>query len=222
MTPAEGAPPLGRHELVGRVLGVLERGSWRDPDVLLVEGPDGPIVVKDFAPRARWLRRTLGRFLTHREAMAYAELDGHPAVPRFFGRIDAHAIAIEYRPGTRISRQLADRVAPDFLDTLEASVRALHARGVVHLDLRHRSNVLVDEKGQPVLIDFASALRFRAGGLAARWLLPVLARVDLRAVEKWRARLEPGMALQQSAVQAADAAPAARGYGSGRGASRPT
>ena len=103
---------------------------------------------------------------------------------------------------------------------LRGAVAQLHASGITHNDL-HPANVIVDGE-RVVLIDFASALRFRAGGLAARWLLPVLARVDLRAVEKWRARLEPGMALQQSAVQSADAAPAARGYGNGRGASRPT
>ena len=53
------------------------------------------------------------------------------------------------------------------------------------------SNVLADAAGRPVLIDFASAVRFRPRGPGARLLLPILARFDRRAVTKWRARVEP-------------------------------
>jgi hypothetical protein len=68
----------------------------------------------------------------------------------------------------------------------------MHRRGVVHLDLRHRSNVMVGEGGEPILIDFGSAFCCRPGGLAARLLLPLLARLDLLALAKWRSRLAPG------------------------------
>ena len=47
----------------------------------------------------------------------------------------------------------------------------MHRRGVAHLDLRHRSNVLVGENGDPILIDFGSAITFHPGGLLGRWLL---------------------------------------------------
>ena len=86
----------------------------------------------------------------------------------------------------------------------------MHARGVAHLDLRHRSNVMVDEQGRPVLIDFASAVCFRPGSLLARLLLPRLASVDLGALQKWRERLVPQPAAGASASSAG-----------GRGASRP-
>jgi predicted Ser/Thr protein kinase len=89
----------------------------------------------------------------------------------------------------------------------------MHRRGVVHFDLSHRSNVLVGEDGRPVLIDFASALCLRPGGLAARVLLPLVTGLDRRALAKWRARLLP---------QPGAGADAAGASGSGRGASRPT
>jgi hypothetical protein len=79
----------------------------------------------------------------------------------------------------------------------------------LHLDLRYRSNVLVDEHQQPVLIDFASAIVVKPRGVLARWLLPLLARFDLDAVEKWRQRVEP-------AIDGTTASSGAR-----RGASRP-
>jgi hypothetical protein len=43
--------------------------------------------------------------------------------------------------------------------------------------------------GHPVLIDFASAICLRPGGVAARVLLPVLAYFDLRALRKWQLRV---------------------------------
>jgi hypothetical protein len=106
-----------------------------------------------------------------------------------------------------MGRSLAGEVPPGFVDDLAGAIDGMHARGVAHLDLRHRSNVLADAAGRPVLIDFGSAVCLRPGGLVARLLLPLLAWIDRRALEKWRVRLEPA---------------AAGASGGGRGASRPT
>ncbi len=147
--------------------------------------------MKDFAARAPWLRATLGRWLIARELRAYAALAEHPNVPRLLGRIDAYAFAVEHRPGRRLSRQRAAELPADFLAQLDVAVRGLHRRGVVHLDLRHRSNVLVDARGAPVLIDFASAVCLAPDRWPQRWLLRALARIDEAALAKWRAKLGP-------------------------------
>ena len=84
-----------------------------------------------------------------------------------------------------LGRGLAGRLPAGFVDELRQSVAAMHARGVVHLDLRHRSNVLAGDDGHPVLLDFASALRLRPRGRLARWL----AALDRRALRKWETRL---------------------------------
>jgi len=156
---------------------------------VLVRDGERAFVLKDFSARAPWLRATLGRWLIARELRAYRALAGHPDVPRLFGRLDAYGFAVEHRPGRRLSRQRAAELPPDFLARLERAVREMHARGVVHLDLRHRSNVLVDEAGAPVLIDFASAVCLRPGRWPDRILLRWLARLDERALAKWRAKL---------------------------------
>jgi predicted Ser/Thr protein kinase len=191
LPPPSRRPVLSRAELARRTLSVLNRGNLGNPDVLLVEEGGCRVVVKDFAPRTAWVRATLGRWITAREVRAWRALDGHPAVPRFLGAIDGLAFAVEYRPGRRMSRALAGDVPEDFLARLAEAVDEMHRRGVAHLDLRHRSNVLVDGEGRPVLIDFGSALTFRPGSLASRWLLPLLARVDRAALQKWRVRLTP-------------------------------
>lgn len=191
MSDSTSNAAISRGELAKHTTAVLNRGNRRNPDVLLLEVEGRRIVVKDFAPRSFWVRATIGRWITAREIRALRVLDGVPAVPRLLGPIDALAFAIEYRPGRRMSRKLAGNVPPEFLGRLESALREMHRRGVAHLDLRHRSNVLVGEDGAPILIDFGSALTFRPGGFFSRWLLPLLGRLDLAAVEKWRVRLTP-------------------------------
>lgn len=187
--------PIDRPALAGLDPVPLQQGVGRKPDVLLFELPGGAVVVKDFGARARWLRATLGRWLIARELRAYRALAGHPSVPRLLARIDAYAFAVEHRPGHRLSRQRATELAPDFLAQLDRAVRGLHARGVVHLDLRHRSNVLVDARGAPVLIDFASAVCLAPTRWPQRWLLRALAQIDEAALAKWRAKLGPALAM---------------------------
>jgi serine/threonine protein kinase len=185
------AAHLSRAGLSAATEAVLHRGGWGNPDVLLVRHTGGRVVVKDYAPRSRWVRATLGRWLVAREARAYDQLRGAPGVPKLLGRLDGLALVIEYRPGQRLSRQLAADLPAGFMRELERRVEAMHGRGVVHLDLRHRGNVLAGDDGEPILLDFASAVRLPTGRAPGRWLLSGLARIDRRALDKWRVRLQP-------------------------------
>jgi len=156
--------------------------------VELVEHDGESYVVKDFAGRGpvfRWI----APWLVRRELRAYAQLAGHPNVPQVVARVDALAFVLEYRPGQVLGTALASWVPDSFIANLRAAVAEMHARGVVHLDLRHRSNALADPVGKPVLIDFASAICFRPRGLGARFVLPLLAWIDVRAIAKWERQL---------------------------------
>ena len=184
------ATPLRRSNLSARIVRVLNEGGWGNPDVLLVRGSDdGLVVVKDFAPRSGWVRELYGRWMIRREMAAYQVLRGAPAVPLLIGKLDPLAMILEYRPGVLLSRSLAGRLPEGFINELRGAVRAMHELGIVHLDLRHRSNVLAGDDGHPVLIDFASALYFRPGGILSRFLAPLLERIDWGAVAKWESRL---------------------------------
>ena len=184
------AVDLSRAAIAAHVHKVLEPGTGHDPVVSLAQLGGREIVIKDFAPRGFWVRNLIGHWMIAREARAYRALAGHPAVPRFYGRVDALALALEYRPGRRMSRRLYGALPPGFLGELEKAIREMHARGVAHLDLRHRTNVMADPNGHPILIDFGSAVCLRPGGLAARVLLPLLAYFDLRALRKWQLRMQ--------------------------------
>ena len=187
---SEPAQTLSRDDLEARTKKVLNRGNWANPDVLLVEDHAGHLVViKDFGPR-RWIvKSTYGKWITAREVAAYRRLAGSPAVPDLLGSIDDLALMIEFRPGVQMSRSLAGQLPEAFMGELRSAVASMHERGVVHLDLRHRSNVLADADGHPVLIDFASAVFFKPGGFWFRILSPILARVDWGAVRKWEVRV---------------------------------
>lgn len=191
---------------------------------MLLEGASGPVVVKDFLGRGRLFAWTLGRWLCAREVRAYRRLDGVAVVPRLAGFVDRFAFAVEYRRGVMLTRSLRETLPVGFMAELEAGVAAIHARGVVHLDLRHRSNVLAGDDGHPVVIDFASALCLgRRSGLG-RSLVGMLARIDRRALVKWRARIAPTQSAPASAPSTAssDASAAAGTASAGsRGASRP-
>lgn len=180
---------LERRNLAEQTRTVLNHGGWGNPDVLLVESELGSVVVKDFAPRSRYVRRWLGPWLLRREARAYRCLEGVEAVPRLLGRLDPAALVLEYRPGVLLSRSLAGKLPPTFLAELQAAVAEIHRRGVVHLDLRHRSNILAGHDGRPVLLDFASSLRFDRTTWWGRTGMVLLGWVDRRALRKWRARL---------------------------------
>lgn len=173
---------------------MLSRGGFANPDVLLVHTAGADVVVKDFRPRSWWVRITVGRWLNRREMRAYGRLDGVEVVPRLLARLDALAFAVEYRPGEMLSRSLRGHLPHRFMQDLEAGVRAMHARGVIHLDLRHRSNVLAGSDGRPVIIDFASAICVRPDRPIGRLMIRTLGALDLRALDKWRARIEPDTA----------------------------
>ncbi len=182
-----GAAPIRREDLA-RAAGILGKRRWYRPVVHLLDLPgDGRAVVKDFLPCPAPWRWTVGRLLVGREVRAYARLDGVPGVPRFLGRLDAWAFAVEWVPGRDLGKCPKGSLGSEVFERLAATVDAIHARGVVHLDLRQRRNVLVDDAGVPRVIDFSSAVTVDPGGPLARRLAPV----DRSGVLKYKRRFLP-------------------------------
>lgn len=189
MQQPDGEIP-GRGALAACTERVLRPGSSLKADILLIRvGTLKRAVVKDYSLRGPLVRRWWGPWMLRREERAYRALEGCVFAPQFYRRVDAQALAIEYRPGEPLSRSMRGRLPRSFLAEFTAAVEEMHARGVVHLDLSHRSNVLADSQGHPVVLDFASALApGRSSGLPS-WLRRVLEAVDRRAVRKWQRKL---------------------------------
>jgi serine/threonine protein kinase len=160
--------------------------------VLVVDVDGGSVIVKDFAPRGRWVRG-LGRLQIRREAEAYRWLAGVVGVPAFVGRVDPLALAIEWIDGERLAfASLRPGEGSRCVVALRAILDAIHERGVIHNDLRGRENVLLRRDGGLAVVDFAGAIRLRPGGLAHRLFFRLFAVADEAAFLKWKGMIAPG------------------------------
>jgi serine/threonine protein kinase len=154
--------------------------------VSLVEGPDGPLIVKE--AMGRWPWRGLRRGMVRREHAVYARLQGIPGVPRCYGLDDGDRLLLEYVEGC--SLRLADFSPAErerFFASLLQLIQAIHAAGVAHADLKRKDNILVQANGEPMLIDFGSAV-IDGPGLVRGILFRQACHLDLNAWVKLKYR----------------------------------
>lgn len=185
---AGASPPFTRARLRAAPSQLLREGRFANARVqkVTIDGVDW--VVKDFGPRAWWVRNLVGRFLLHRELRALQQLDGLDGVPSRPFRVDAFAIAARFVPGVTLSGAPPEQMTEAYFVALESLLGAVHARGLVHLDSRGSRNLLVTPQGAPALIDFQAALR--TGWLPAP-VRRVLEAIDMSGVYKNWLRLAP-------------------------------
>jgi hypothetical protein len=191
---------LARETLPRFVVEHLRPGGGSRPALLLVEDRGQKAVVKDYLASG-WLLRTLvGPWLTAREVRLYQLLDGAPGVPRLIGRLDRHALVVEHIDGRACSEYPDGSLPLEFFQRLEAVVNALHERGVVHCDIKNRSNIVVTAKLEPYIVDFASAFTLEGrppfGGLR-RFAFERFRTDDRRAVVKARLLVGPAQATNE-------------------------
>ncbi len=154
----------------------------------------------------------LGRLLASRERTFMERLAGIPGIPLSLGRLTAdgrllrNAVGHEYVEGHALAER--EHVGDEFFPRLAAILAAVHDRGVAHVDLHKRENILVDEAGHPCLIDYQISFGLpRRSRLAAAMLRPVLRmlqRCDDYHLLKHRVKHRPdqiGMTSEELARQ---------------------
>jgi serine/threonine protein kinase len=127
------------------------------------------------------------------EYRAYRHLAGVAGVPRLIGRIDACGLAIEWIDGELLATA-PDRIerGAAYVGRLRTVIDAIHATGLVHLDLRSNKNIVLARDGKIIVVDFGTAIRLRPGGLAHRLLFEFLRLQDLSGYLKWKRTLDAG------------------------------
>jgi len=166
-----------------------DKGGFLSPVIRLVPHDGGRAILKDFRSRNPLTRGVLGPILVRREHAILRRLDGVPGIPRTYGVVDGRALLLEYVPGRTLGKFKPGELSDSVYRDLEATLDAVHQRGVVHLDLRQKKNVLIaDRDGRPHIIDFANAVRVDG---ALRLLADRLKVVDRGGLLKFKARFFP-------------------------------
>lgn len=100
------------------------------------------------------------------EARKLAQFDGVAAVARviqYFSENDTAYFVMPYLPGESLAKRIARQGALHWeqalalLWPLAEGLAAVHKLGILHRDIKPE-NVLIDDRGQPVLIDFGNAI----------------------------------------------------------------
>ncbi len=188
--PAPGGPlPLSAEELAELPREVLKDEGDRNPLVSRIEAPEGPLVFKTWEPERGGLLRWWADLNQRRERRHYLLLADVPGIPRLHRIGPGNAFAVAFIEGQDLGRQVeAARLAAG-LDSFERRLAGMHARRFAHLDLHQKRNVLIDAAGEAWIIDLGQGLD------CSRWwcrpLFPLLAWIDRRAIDKFRARYAP-------------------------------
>jgi hypothetical protein len=183
----ENGAGLDRAALEASTLRYLRPRSRTRPDLRLLEWNGRLLVAKDWSCAHPLLRGHARRSLA-REWRALDALRGVSAVPEAITRLP-DAIVLAYVEGEPFCRKHPHRRARKaFFDALAASLAEIHARGVVHLDLRQRRNILCDREGRPRVLDFEAAFVLDPSSRFGRLALRAGRRVDRLALLKHRAR----------------------------------
>ncbi|MFB3884568.1 MAG: hypothetical protein ACE144_05025 [Thermodesulfobacteriota bacterium] len=169
----------------------ITKGRWGKPDLNRVMAEGRALMVKDVRKRNLIFRWTLGLWLIQKEWKIYSRLAGVPGIPLAVERIDRFAFAMEFVPGRPIRR--GEILQASFFLTLGKTLGEMHRRGVAHLDMRHKGNILISEKEEPFLIDFNSSLAFKEKGLFRRFVFPILKWVDRGGLLKLKDRVAPDL-----------------------------
>lgn len=183
-------PALPRERLAEHPAHLLKDEGQGAARVTRIDLPDGPVVLKEWAPTRSRTLRWWASLLMRREIRHYRLLDGTLGIPRFRGAYGEDAFLIDYVEAVPLKRGLPPELLEAALDGLEHALAAIHARRFAHLDLHQKLNALVDRDGHVWLIDLGQGLDC-SRGLLRRMLFPLLAAIDRRAVEKFRARWAP-------------------------------
>ena len=165
-----------------------DKGGFLSPVVSRVEHEGRPAVLKDYRSKNALTRNVLAPVLVRREFDILRHLAGIEGIPRVHKVLENRAFLMEFVDGKTIGKFRAGELPDSVFHRLCDTVRAMHRRNVVHLDLRQKKNIVVAD-GRPYLIDFANAIR---GRVASK-----LRAVDESALLKFKRRTFPHLLTEE-------------------------
>ena len=177
---------LGKNWSIHKI--ILTRKAMK-PDILIAENAGEFIVAKDFRNKI-WLARTLwGPINVMYEKFILQKLSGISGIPMFVGLEDYNCMLISHIDGDIIKKSY-QRLAPDYFEKLLTIAEKIHNRGILHLDIGHKSNIMVKSNGDPAIIDFNTSIYLPAYPFFSP-ILKLLAKIDLTSILRLKLRFSP-------------------------------
>jgi hypothetical protein len=178
-----------------RLVETFKHDSWAA--TTLYVGPDGALRVVKLHRRSSLLgvpMGWLGRRLARHERRLLEMLSDLSGIPALAGTVTVqgqplrNAVAREYIEG----HPLGNREAVDdrFFHGLAQLLHSMHERRVIYVDLHKRENILVNQQGQPCLIDFQISLLWPRW-LPRGWIFELFRRSDEYHLMKHWSRCRP-------------------------------
>ena len=212
-TPASDTPPAPRPDFDSSEAPALRTRPWTvqevdectvkllgkqgpfRPTVRLLEADGRYFVAKDYRACTPLYRWSVGVWNLAKERAALQRLSGIAGIPAIEGHAGRWIMVLTWFKGKDLGKARKLRQTPEFFAEMMEMVREMHRRGVVHLDLRQRRNVLVQPGRHPAIIDFGASLCLKPGGR----LLRFLALMDTSGVLKYKQRARPGSLTEDEA-----------------------
>ncbi len=182
--PSARTPSPATHDLAawlrqldfatGELLGQSNQGEVRR-----FRTEDWDLAVK--TPSGRGLLRWMRLQSLRREHQTYRRLEGLSGFARCHGLFGDRYLVLDYVDGEDFrTAALPDR--DTFFDHLLDIIRAMHARGVAHGDLKRKDNLRVSTAGKPVVLDLGTAVRQnKTGGAFNQRVFRFICQTDLNA-----------------------------------------
>jgi serine/threonine protein kinase len=159
------------------------------PDILIAELDGEFIVAKDFRNTIWVARRLWGPLNIMYEKFILQKLRDVKGIPAFIGLEDYNCLLISYINGDEIKKSKGS-LAPTYFADLFNIARDIHSRGVIHLDLGHKSNVMVNQNGNPAIIDFNTSIYLPRNALFSP-LFQLLMKIDNLSILRLKLRFSP-------------------------------
>jgi len=176
---------LRRRDLPRYTMRIIHQGRGYQSTVYLVQVGGQRVAVKDFSRTPRLFRWCIAPFLVQREMRALRHLANVPGVPQLYGRVDLHALAMQYIEGKPIAYFRQGELPLETFPRVQQVIDAIHARGVAHCDLKRRTNLILTPQGEVFIIDFAASI---IGGRPfhplLNWLQKQMAVIDDKALPR--------------------------------------
>ncbi len=128
--------------------------------ILHYENGDQDFLIK--VPHGHGLARSFHRHMLRHEFAVYRQLGDFDGAPDCYGLIDNQYLVLEYVQGRTI-RQKRPLDEDEFHARLLEHIRAMHAKGVAHMDLKRKDNLLVKTDESPCILDFGAAVIRKKG-----------------------------------------------------------